>query len=122
MPRRHLLDGIVATWCALWILCGWFVHHETLGLRKLSATVVVAGQALDATARQIDAFSNLPVVGSNIGDTARQAHRAAVSARYSGRESRKSISSLANWLWFAVSAIAILPVLLVYALLRTRRL
>jgi hypothetical protein len=118
---RALLDAIAVVWIALWIVLGWVVHHEVLGLRKLSATVVVVGQSLDSTANQLDAFRNVPLVGGQLGRTADDARRAARSARFSGRESRASVTSVANWLWFAVSAIAIIPVLLVYGLLRFGR-
>ncbi len=112
------IDAIVVVWVALWLVLGYVVHNEVLGLRKLSATVVVAGKSLDATADQLDALRGVPLVGGDIGDAADNARRAARSARFSGRESRRSVASVANWLWFAISAIAILPILLVYGLIR----
>jgi hypothetical protein len=115
---RGLLDIIAVLWVALWIVLGWVVHHEVLGLRKLSATVVVAGRTVDATASQLDALRDVPFVGQDLHTTAANLRRTARSARFSGRESRASVTSLANWLWFAISGIAILPVLLVYGLLR----
>jgi hypothetical protein len=117
------LDVVVAVWCVLWLLLGYVVNREVLGLRKLSDTVVVAGQALDRTSKQLESFSTLPFVGAEVSRTAKEVHRASVSARFSGRESRKSVTSVAHWLWFSVSAIAILPILLVYGLIRvpTRR-
>jgi hypothetical protein len=115
---RTFLDVVVVTWCVLWLVLGYVIGREVLGLRKLSDTVVVAGQALDSTAAQLHAFAGLPLVGTHAEQASKDAHRAAVSARFSGRESRQSITSVAHWLWFAVSAIAILPILLVYGLIR----
>ena len=115
---RTALDVIVVAWCALWLVVGYVIDREVLGLRKLSDTVVIAGQALDSTAGQLRAFSGLPLVGTRVQRAADEAHRAAVSARFSGRESRHSITNVAHWLWFAVSAIGILPVLIVYGLIR----
>ena len=115
---RTFLDVIVIAWCALWLVVGYVIDHEVLGLRKLSDTVVIGGQALDATGDQLHAFASLPLVGVRAEEAAKQAHRAAVSARFSGRESRHSITNVAHWLWFAVSAIGILPILLVYGLIR----
>ena len=118
-PRtRTFLDVIVAVWCVLWLVVGYVVQREVLGLRKLSDTVVVAGRALDSTADQLDAYAGLPLVGERAHEAAKSARRAAKSARFSGRESRKSVTDVARWLWFAVSAIAILPILLVYGLIR----
>jgi hypothetical protein len=118
-PRtRTLLDAIVAVWCVLWLVVGYVLEREVLGLRKLSDTVVIAGKTLDSTASQLDTYAGLPLVGPQAHEAAKSARRAAKSARFSGRESRKSVTDVAHWLWFAVSAIAILPILLVYGLLR----
>ena len=43
---KRLLDVILATWVALWILAGVAVWHEVRGLRPLASTVAVAGQSL----------------------------------------------------------------------------
>jgi hypothetical protein len=115
---RGYLDAIVAIWVVLWLVLGWVVNREVLELRKLSDTVVVAGRALDRTADQLEGFRDLPFVGPEVSRTADEVRRASVSARFSGRESRKSVTSVAHWLWFSVSSIAILPVLLVYGLIR----
>jgi hypothetical protein len=112
------LDVIVAVWCALWLLIGYVIDREVLGLRKLSDTVVIAGQALNSTADQLETLSDVPFVGDRVKRTAAEARRTARSARFSGRESRRSVTHVAHWLWFAVSAIAVLPILLVYGLLR----
>jgi len=115
---KFFLDTIVAVWITLWLVVGYVIDHQVLGLRKLSATVIVAGRSLDATADQLHAFRDLPFVGQELQRTAKNTRRAAQSARFSGKESRQSVTSLAHWLWFAISAIAILPILLVYGLLR----
>jgi hypothetical protein len=123
LDRRTLvfLDLTVAVWVLVWLVIGYVVHQQVLELRKLSATMVVAGQALDTSAAELRSLSGVPFVGRRVERTAAQAHRAAVSARFSGRESRKSVAGVANWLWFSVSAIAIFPVLLVYGLVRFGR-
>src|SRR3712207_2522491 len=115
---RGYLDAVVAIWVVLWIVLGWVVNREVKELRKLSDTVVVAGRALDRTADQLEGFEDLPFVGPEVSRTAEEVRRASMSARFSGRESRKSVTSVARWLWFSVSSIAILPVLLVYGLIR----
>ena len=115
---RGYLDAVIAIWVVLWLVLGWVVNREVKELRKLSDTVVVAGRALDRTADQLESFEDLPFVGREVSRTATEVRRASVSARFSGRESRKSVTSVAHWLWFSVSSIAILPVLLVYGLIR----
>lgn len=118
---RRLLDVILASWVALWILVGVFVWHEVRGLRPLATTVSVAGRSLDDTAAALRGFSAVPLVGSSLGRVANDASRTAASARVSAQSGRRSIDRLAWILGVAVAACAILPTGLAYALLRLRR-
>jgi hypothetical protein len=118
---KRYLDAILAAWCAIWILLGVAVHHEVRGLRSLADTVAVAGKSLDDTADTVDLFSRVPVVGGRAAAVADDARRTAASAQASARDARTSIDDLALLLGFAVSATAILPILLAYSVLRVRR-
>ena len=118
---RRLLDLIVATWAAIWILVGVVVWHEVRGLRPLADTVAVAGRSLDDTAAALHAFSSVPLVGGSLRRVAADASRTAASARVSAREGRRSVDHLAILLGIAVPAVAILPIGLAYSLLRLRR-
>ena len=118
---RRLLDVILATWTALWILAGVAVWHEVQGLRPLADSVAVAGRSLDDTAQVLRSESGLPFVGDRLKRVADDASRTAASARGSAREGRRSVDRLALILGIAVPAVAILPLGLAYALLRVRR-
>lgn len=118
---RRLLDVILATWAATWILVGVFLWHEVRGLRPLADTVAVAGRSLDDTAAALRTFASVPLVGGSLGRVAEDASRTAASARVSAREGRRSVDRLAILLGVAVPAVAILPIGLAYALLRLRR-
>lgn len=118
---RRLLDLVLASWTALWLLAGVAVWHEVRGLRPLASTVAIAGRSLDDTASALRGFSNVPLVGGSLGRVARDASTTAASARVSAREGRASVDRLALILGIAVPAIAILPLGLAYALLRVRR-
>ena len=118
---RRLLDVILATWTAIWILVGVLVWHEVRGLRPLADTVAVAGRSLDDTAAALRTFSSVPLVGGSLGKVAADASRTAASARVSARDGRRSVDHLAILLGIAVPAVAILPIGLAYALLRLRR-
>jgi hypothetical protein len=120
LPARtaRLLDVIAVTWTALWVLGGYTVYHQVLRLRDLSDTVVVAGAQLHQSASTLRSMRDLPFVGDEIAGVARNAETAARSARRSGRESRDSVHDVAALLGFTVSAVAIAPVLLAWALLR----
>jgi hypothetical protein len=119
--QRRFLDLILASWAAIWILAGVFVWHEVRGLRPLASTVAVAGRSLDDTAAAIRGFSSVPLVGGSLGRVADDASATAASARASARAGRDSVDRLAWILGVAVPAVAILPLALAYALLRTRR-
>jgi hypothetical protein len=118
---KRYLDAILAAWCAIWILVGVAVHQEVRGLRSLADSVAVAGDSLDDTADTLDSFSTVPFVGTKAADVARDARRTARSAHASAREARTSVDNLALLLAFTVPAVAILPLLLAYLLLRVRR-
>ena len=120
-PTRRLLDVVLASWTALWILAGFAVWHEVRGLRPLADTVAVAGRSLDNQAAALRGLSGLPLVGDRLRDAARDASRTAASAKASAREGRRSVDHLAVILGIAVPAVAILPLALAYALLRVRR-
>ena len=118
---RRLLDVILVTWSAIWILVGVAVYREVHNLRSLADTVAVAGKSLDSTAGSLDAFSSLPFVGGRLGDVADDARRTARSARVSARQGRDSVDALALLLGIAVPAVAIGPLAIAYALLRVQR-
>lgn len=117
---RRLLDVILATWVALWILAGVAVWHEVRGLRPLAGTVAVAGRSLGDTAAALRGFAAVPLVGGSLGRIADDATATAASARLSAHEGRRSIDRLAIILGIAVPAVAILPIGLAYALVRFR--
>lgn len=118
---RRLLDTILAAWVVVWILAGVLVWHEVRGLSPLADTVAVAGRSLDDTAAALRGFSNVPLVGTSLRRVAGDAHATAVSARQSARDGRHSVDRLAVILGIAVPAVAILPLALLYALVRRRR-
>ncbi|HEY6962205.1 MAG TPA: hypothetical protein VI408_09985 [Gaiellaceae bacterium] len=118
---RRLLDVILATWTAIWILVGVLVWHEVRGLRPLAGTVAVAGRSLDDTAAALRGFASVPLVGSSLQRVADDATVTAVSAHRSAREGKHSVDRLAIILGIAVPAVAILPLGLAYSLLRLRR-
>jgi hypothetical protein len=92
---KRLLDVILVTWTAVWVLVGVAVYREVRGLRSLADTVAVAGTSLGSTAATLDSFS--------------------------AREGRRSVDRLAWLLGVAVPAVAVLPLALAYSLLRVRR-
>jgi hypothetical protein len=120
-PSHRRLELLLAVWTAVWIAVGVFVWHEVRGLRPLADTVGIAGRSLDDTAAALRGFSSIPLVGSSLRRVAADASATAASARVSARRGRRSVDRLAVILGIAVPAVAILPPLLGYSLLRRRR-
>jgi hypothetical protein len=114
----RLLDALIVVWVALWIGIGYLVYHYVNGLASLSNTVILAGQAVEATADALNAISKIPFVGGQVSDLVEKAHRAASSALYNGEASRSDVHDVAVLLWLAISAAPTTPLLVMYGLLR----
>ena len=112
------LDVALALWVAAWLWLGIAVGHQVSGLRNLSATVTQVGSALQQTGSTLDGLSSLPVVGEQIGTTARQVQEAGRQTAASGRASRSSVRNLSWMLALAIAVIPSVPVLGFYFPLR----
>jgi hypothetical protein len=114
--RRRILvaDAALVLWVAVWIVFGIAVGREVSGLTSLSDTVVKAGAALDQTGRAIGDLRSLPLIGDRIGKVEDQARAAAVSAKRSGRSSRKNVEDLSVLLAVAIAIAPSVPAVAVY--------
>ena len=114
VPSRSaqaLLDLLLLTWAALWIVVGIAVAHEVRGLAQISDTVAKVGRATTTVGETI---RTLPLIGGSLGDPADEisaAGRDAVASAHSARESARAVSSL---LGLSIALIPSLPVLLLY--------
>jgi hypothetical protein len=114
----HALDVAVVLWIAAWIVLAVLVGREVRDLRELSATVVLAGVAVEDTGDLLATLDNVPLIGSEVGDVAQEVREAGASARKSGRESRDSTEDLSVLLALSIGLIPTLPLLGLYAPLR----
>jgi hypothetical protein len=114
----HLLDALALAWFCLWVGIGYWVYHSVEGLASISHTVVLAGQAINATADALGVVGSLPLVGGQLGSLVRSAHQAANSAIYNGNASRSDIDTLAALLWACIALAPTTPLLVLYGLLR----
>jgi hypothetical protein len=114
----HVLDVAVVLWVVGWIVLALLVGREVRNLRELSDTVVLAGVAVEDTGELLATLDNVPFIGGQVGDVARQVSQAGASARESGRESRDSTEDLSVLLALSIGLIPTLPLLGLYAPLR----
>lgn len=121
LPRGRgllLLDVLLAGWAALWVVVGILVAINVAGLRDLSATVRVTGDALEKTGATLRSLGEAPFVPDDVGETAAEIEQAGGSAVSSGRSSREHIETLSWLLGIAVAVIPSIPVLGFYVPLR----
>jgi hypothetical protein len=117
----RVLDAALAAWVAAWIGLGVAIGIKVDDLTKLSHTVVVDGQAIEAVGRSLGNLAGVPFVGGQISSAARQITQASASAVASGRSSASSIHALSILLAIAVALLPSVPVLCVYLPARLER-
>lgn len=100
------LDAVIALWVVAWVTLGLAIGHQVSGLRALSQTTTKVGSALRQTGATLDTLGSLPLVGRQLGQTARQIEDAGASTVASGHASRDSVHSLS---WMLALAIAVIP-------------
>ena len=113
-----MLDAVVATWTAGWIVLGVLVGHDVHQLTQLTATVDTTGRALRAVAAVVSALRSLPLIGSSIAPLAHTAVAEAASVQASGRVGAQSVRQLSVLLAVAVAAAPTVPLLALYVPLR----
>jgi hypothetical protein len=114
----RLLDVAAFVWVALWIVLAVFVGREVRDLRELSDTVVSAGAAVEQTGGLVRTLGNVPFLGAQVSDVAKQVEEAGKSAQVSGRDSRDSTENLSVLLALSIALIPTLPLLGLYLPLR----
>jgi hypothetical protein len=117
----RLLDAAMVVWVAAWIVFGVAIGRQVEHLRKLSDTVVTAGQAVQQTGQALQTLEGVPFVGERITALDRRIQAAGRSAVASGRDSRSSIGNLAILLTVAIALIPTVPLLTLYAPFRISR-
>src|SRR4051812_39346872 len=114
----RLLNVALAIWAAIWIGIAAYTAYEVAALRSVSATVVKAGAATEATGHALAALSGVPFVGGKLASLAAQTIAAGASARASGASTGSTIDQLAVLLGIAIALVPTVPLLALYVPLR----
>lgn len=112
--RADLRNGLMATWCALWLVVGAWAGYEVWMLADLGSTVADSGRALDSAGSALQSLRAVPVVGdttAEIGDEVR-ANAADIAAR--AVDARGSLRRLAVLLGMTIALVPSVPVLAVH--------
>lgn len=116
--RRRLIDLVALVWVALWLALAVQVAIEVRGLRDLSATVKKSGVAVSEAGEALERLERLPVVGSELGETAARVQEAGRSAVQSAESSRESVHNLSLLLAVAIALIPTVGMLSFYLQVR----
>jgi hypothetical protein len=119
MKRRRLwIDLVAVVWVGFWIALAVQVAIEVRGLRDLSTTVEKSGVAVREAGAALERQERLPLVGSELGDTAARVQEAGRSAVQSAESSRESVHDLSLRLAVAIALIPTVGLLSLYLYVR----
>ncbi|MBA2506934.1 MAG: hypothetical protein H0V29_13495 [Thermoleophilaceae bacterium] len=117
LPNGHkllALDLVVIAWVACWAVLGLTVAGEVRGIAELSRTVTKVGTAVEESGRTLGELGAVPLVGSQVDDSAKRIEGAGRSVIASGRASRESVRDLSLLLGLAIGLIPSLAPLAFY--------
>lgn len=123
--RRGAADpwtGVIATWCALWLVVGVWTGYELWQLSDLGVTVAGSGRALDSAGSALESLGAVPVVGDRTAELGAEVRGNAAEIISGSAEARASMRRLAVLLGLAVSLVPSAPVLAVHVAVRRGRL
>jgi len=123
--RRRAADpwtGVIATWCALWLVVGVWTGYELWQLSDLGVTVAGSGRALDSAGSALESLAPVPVVGDRTAELGAEVRANAAQIVDDAGEARGSMRRLAVLLGLAVSLVPSTPVLALHVAVRRGRL
>ena len=119
--RSDVVRGLVATWCALWLVIGAWTGYELWQLSDIGPTVAESGRALDSVGSALESLGSVPVVGDRTGELGVEVRANAEQIVADAIEARGAIRRLAVLLGVTIALVPSVPVLAAYAALRRRR-
>ena len=105
----------------VWIGLAVWVAVDVGRLEQLSTMAGLASHTLGSFARLLGGLGHLPLVGSGLADASTRLSKTGASLALSGRESRAGLQQLSILLGVAIAGLPILPLIVVFARLRTER-
>lgn len=123
--RRAAADpwsGVIATWCALWLVVGIWTGHELWQLSELGATVAGSGRALDSAGSALESLASAPVVGDRTAELGAEVRANATDIVRGAGEARGSMRRLSVLLGLTVALVPSTPVLALHVAVRRGRL
>jgi hypothetical protein len=116
----RVIDVFFVIWTIGWLAGGIYVGRQVYELRQLGDTVDSSAQALQETGDAMDSLSGVPFVGDRIGNVADRINATARQASESADRSRQTAERLGWVLGSMIAAIAVLPMVVIYVVVRRR--
>ena len=114
--------GVIATWCALWLVVGVWTGYELWQLSDLGMTVAGSGRALESVGSALESLAPVPVVGDRTAELGAEVRGNAAQIVSGAGEARGSMRRLAILLGLAISLVPSAPVLALHLAVRRGRL
>ena len=118
--RADLFNGLVATWCALWLVVGGWTGYELWQLSDIGPTIADSGRALDSAGTALESLGSVPVVGDSTAEIGTEVRANAGDIVADADDAAASIRRLAVLLGLTIALVPSVPVLAAHALLQRR--
>lgn len=120
--REQLARGLLATWCALWLVVGIWTGHEVWRLADLGSTVADSGRALGSAGSALESLDALPLVGETTAALGREVRANGADVVAGARDAGSSVRRLAVLLGLTIALAPSAPVVVLVVAVRSGRL
>lgn len=120
--REQLVRGLLATWCALWLVVGVWTGYELFRLADLGKTVADSGRALDSAGSALESLDAVPLVGDTTAALGREVRANGADVVAGAQGAGSSVRRLAVLLGLTIALVPSAPVVVLVLAVRSGRL
>ncbi len=108
-------SGVVAAWCALWLVVGLWTGYQLWQLAELGGAVANTGRSLGAAGTALEGLGSAPLVGDRTQELGAQVQRSSADIVAQAQNAQGSLRQLAVLLGVTVSLVPSVPAVLLLA-------
>ena len=112
--------GLLAFWCALWLVVGIWIGYEVWQLSALADSVADSGRALNAAGSALQSLGGVPLVGDSTEQLGQRVATNGADIVQSAGLAEESIRRLSVLLGLTIALVPTVPVVVVHRALSTR--
>jgi hypothetical protein len=121
-PRVTVIDCVLGLWAIAWIILAIAVAHNTREVANVGDTVSKTGTAVEQVGSALGSLPSIPLVPSDVHDSASSISAAGSSAVVNGRDGADATRRLATLLGISIALLPSIPILGLYLPVRIWRL